>query len=410
MREVGLADKVFLYKDTRNLRIRTILKEDLSIGDLQSSVRLALEEFPEYAVRVIRKEGRFFYEPNTSEVAFYPDDDTAYRLGSRETGGYPFLFRYEKRSFIFSMHHSLTDFYGMWMFLQTVLYHYGKKCGYPVEKIQIPDAHMDDTERFDPYRKFGNMVKVNEKKAPEKETPEKEAFRIPEVCSESVFCQYEYRITVSAKEFLALTQKWQTSFVPAMTVIFGNALMHLYGEDARPVVSKVSADMRRAFHSFSRVNFSEAVVLSYGEEDRTLPPKEVCRTLRESVQAQTTCAAWQEKMAAAERFVEAKEKGAALPPASLPNLTYALIYPGKMDLPEAYHAWVESFRLEALVPVDTVRFTVITCRDDMVIGIAQRFSNDKICEAVKEEFCRFGFSPLSEKIGKIRGDYYTPEE
>ena len=390
MRRIGCSDMAFYHKETRNLRIQVLLKEKVNIEILKAAVRDALYDFKEYAVSLEFKDSTLYYRDNDRDVLICPDDSTERYLGTEDTNGYLFYILYGQDYFTVSFFHGLTDFYGMYGFIKNVLYYYAASFKDGVADIRTPEVPQDDEERYDPYTKF--------KDADAKQwlyTDDSEIFKIPmEKIDSGEHSQHEYLIHISTRKFIELTHQWETTFIPALVSITSDMISEMYGAKDEAVVVKVPADMRGIFDSKTRVNFSDALVLSTTKEIRKCSMKEQCHRLRNMMDEQLTRDNLKKLMAGGVK---------------LPELTYALTYPGKMDLPEDYDFLVEDFKLKAFVPVDSIRLSVKTTKDDMTISMAQAFDSPEIAQKLVETLKGYGFDPVLEDLGRFGGDRYSIE-
>lgn len=408
MRKIGYSDKVFQYKETRNLRIQVLLHKEIEPLILRKALSKALNDFPEYAVSAVKKDRQFYYTENNREIGFFPDDGTERYLGTEETNGYLFCILYAQERFIVSFFHGLTDFMGMYAFIRHILYYYAKGIGMDVEDIRQAAVEMDEDERYDPYGKYADASAQEWKY-----TDDAEILAIPgERIDSALHRQHEYLLHVSTKKFIDLTHSWKTSFVPALTAIASNTIADLYNAGEKSVVMKVPADLRPFFGSKTRVNFSDALVLASSSELRSKPMEEQCRLLKEMMNEQLTDENFKKLMAVGVSNVrrlsgEADKDEAKV---AMPSLTYAMTYPGRMDLPQGYCELVKDFRLKAYVPVESIRLSVKTTGNDMAISIAQAFDKDEIVNALSEKFRSLGFETAVEDLGRFGGDRYDTDK
>ncbi len=408
MRKIGYSDKVFQYKETRNLRIQVLLQQEIQLNIFRDALAQALGDFPEYAVTPVKKDKQFYYMENNKEIGLFPDDGTERYLGTEETNGYLFCILYAQERFVVSFFHGLTDFKGMYTFILHILYYYAKGLGMDVEDIRQAQPDTDMADLYDPYGKYADASAQEWKY-----TDDAEILTIPgERIDSALHRQHEYLLHISTKKFIDLTHKWKTSFIPALTAIASDTIAELYDAGEKTVVLKVPADLRPFFNSQTRVNFSDALVLASSQELREKPMEEQCRLLREMMDAQLNAENFKKLMAAGVSKVrqlsgeEEKEKATI----SMPPLTYAMTYPGRMNLPQGYASLVKDFRLKAYVPVDSIRLTVKTTGNDMTISIAQAFDRDDIVNAICRKFQSLGFEPVVEDLGRFGGDRYSTDK
>ncbi len=430
LREIGYSDKAFFYKPVRNLRISVVLKKELELDKLKCAVKGALDDFDEYRVTPVRDGRKVYYMHNDREVAFFPYDDTGRFFGTDEINGYLFYILYEEKAFMLSLFHGLTDYKGMWAFLNDIIYRYALETGLNVPDIRIKDAPLSDEDRYDPYSLFadkdasvvmpegisGNSLFIPCEKynitapvsggkcAENTQTP---GGKIPE----DLELQHEYTLTVNAPQFLAMVHEWNTSASCALGALISNALADLYGAEGQDVLFKITCDIRPFFGSATKVNMSEAVLLASTADLREKPLGEHCAELRCQMKSQLCKENFSRFMAAGIDLTSfrAGEKESVDVTVPSHKLTFVLTYPGRMDLPEEYGSLVSDFELKGYFPIETVRFSIKSTGDELRIGIDQVFDGDGIIRAIAEEFEALGFETRVKDEGRFGGDKYSLE-
>ena len=405
-RKIGYSDRVFHYKSIRNLRIRVVLKKNLELTKLKEAVASALDDFEEFKVAPVKKNGEVLYEYNGRDVAFFPDDSTERYFGTDEVNGYLFYILYGERSFMLSLFHGLTDFKGMWAFLADIIYRYAQNTGLSVPDIRITGEPESDLERYDPYRLY-------EDPKAEVTVPSYSGNTLFVPCEnkypEGVNVQHEYTLMVSASAFLSKIKGWNCSVSCALAAIISDALAKLYDAGDREVLLKITCDMRPVFGSHSRVNLSEAFLLVSDKELINAPLDEHSRALTSMMRSQFNKETFSKFMACSVEEIKVKsgEKDKADISFPKPKLTYVLTYPGRMDLPEEYAELVSDFELKGYFPIDSIRFTIKSTGDEFRIGIDQIFDGDEIIRAIAEIFEGLGIGTEVRDEGRFGGDNYS---
>ena len=202
----------------------------------------------------------------------------------RKQYGYVFAFRYLARGFIFSCFHGMSDFYGSWGFLRTVLYHYAVGKGLAIEADDVirlaPDTSMGELERLDPYRNFAEESQSMDVPA---------AFAIPDEAYplEDANCTC-YDIRCPLKDFLATARAQHTSVAAFLSLTVARGLDALYDVGRKPIVVMLPADMRKCYQTSTMMNFSDATFLCYDETLKALPPEKQGAALKEQLKSQLT--------------------------------------------------------------------------------------------------------------------------
>ena len=411
MRLVGASNEFFYYTQSGegaifDIRFNIDFTDNISVPVMKDSVSRALELYPEFSMRPVIKDNRLWYEENSAPAPVF-EEDRIICFGTDDTNGYLFRIVCKGRNMSISLYHGIADAIGVFSFVRTALYFYMKGIGRSVptdnatanllgirlDKSDIPDLDRQDT--FDPYRAFGDISCEPEWKyenpgafvIPETTyAPEKNAFRV-------------FDITMSVKAFLAKTKEIGVSVVPLLGAVAAKAIASVYDTEGKPINAMLPVNLRTQFETSTVVNMSDGVILPVGAEMLGKTHAEIASELKTIMRAQMTknnyCRMIANKTAAVEAFenkgdiFEAAKAGATPPPqGAVRPVTYALTYPGKVDLPEAYAGLVENYSVCTLVRAFSLMG--VTYGDRMQIEVLQRFDSDKLVNAIADEFREIG--------------------
>ena len=293
MRPIGFSNKLFYYTAsgqtlTYDMQMRINLADPPDKDALKRAARQALAVFPEFAVRPVIHDGKFFYEDNDADIAIFDDNGDTHSLGSDETNGYLMCLICGNRHVILSFYHGLADFVANWAFICTLIYHYARALGInvaPAENVRLnADAYfrLSELERDDPYSKFGN-----ENAAPTWIYKSNGAFSVPEKnFPPEVDRLKNFDIETTVADMLTVTQKFQTSFTPLLICAAARALKKIYDTDGLPIVVKMPVNMRPIFKTATTANFSDSAILTYSDDFDGLSVADCCRALKDTLKAQ----------------------------------------------------------------------------------------------------------------------------
>lgn len=425
MRPIGYSNKVFYYNGaghstTYDFRMRILLTREPDKGALQRAAAKTMAVFPEFAVRpVIGADGRLYYEENKEEVAIFDEDEPPHALGSDETNGYLLCLICGEKSFIVSFYHGLSDFVGNWSFIRTLVWHYVREVGETGvsadETVRLnADVYrnMDEQERDNPYQKFGNAESV-----PSWVYEDKGALEINEpLYPDEADHLKNYELTLDVGAFLKKTKELATSFVPLLIAVTTQALDGLYEKNGKPVVVKIPTNLRPLYGTHTTANFSDSLVLALSEELRGMSIAEQTKFLRESMNDQLHRENFDRILAKKVRTVKDYENGRetieqlnqrltnAASAASARPVTFALTYPGRLDVPDEYQSVVRGFNMEPYVPTNGFFLFVGSYGGELRIRICQRFDSDRLARAMAEAFGRIGLNATVCDAGMVTGD------
>ena len=224
-----------------------------------------------------------------------------------------------------------------------------------------------------------------------------------------------YEIEISVADMIAATEKFQTSVTPLLTVAVARALKKIYDTNGLPIVGKTPANMRPIFKTNTFSNFSDTTILEYTEDMDKLSVSECCQLLRQTLKAQLkpenfagTLAKKKQRIIGYEesgKEIEQIARELASAPSSRP-VTYALTYPGILELPEEYKQVVRGFNMEPYSPVDGFFLYVGAYDDNRLLRVrcCQRFVGDHVAKAIADELERLNFKPAFKDAGTLDGD------
>ena len=424
---MGISNRLFYYTSAGeelsfDVCYHFELQEKLDRDALSAAAEKALQNFPEFAIRPVIHDNGIWAVPNHGPVSLLEDEPEKIRYyGTEETGGYLFFFRCREKGFSFPYFHGMTDFYGVWHFLRTLLYYYALEKGLAVRPDEFvrtdPDRGVaeDETERLDPYVKFAPPEQDGAAAKPRSSAG---AFEIPESYY-GLGTPYSsgYEIRCPLKAVLQTVKQRGSSVVPFLAALTSRAIADSYAWDGTPIRTMASANMRKYYNTNTMVNFSDATFLSYDRELAALPMEEQAVRFRQDLKAQMTKEHFDPLIAQKvklvqgfsdadvpiaewnRRFTQSPGTGAASP------MTVALTYPGSMDLPEEYRPLIREVTRSLCSRGVNVSFCVFasTYGDTIYIRSCQRFDSDAVMQGIREGLSEAGLparmAPLERYYG-----------
>ena len=273
--KMGASDRYFYYtmtgRSTLNERVILSFKEDFDLDIMKKSADEALKLIPEYNKRIIIYNGRPEAVKGTGNIAFIPDvEDKIVRLGSDETNGLLFFFRYKGKKLTFSTFHGLTDAYGMKFFIKIMLYIYMKKKGIavtPEEDEIIPDIikareNYDEDDILAPYEKYGDSSLSYDF-----HYDSSEIFAILEKAYDEE-CNYVHlcNVEASVSDLKAVRNQFGKSYLPFLVDVVSQSVAKTFNSGDKPIVVMSAVDQRISFSSKSLANCSDSIFFPYTAE------------------------------------------------------------------------------------------------------------------------------------------------
>lgn len=423
IKPIGASNRLFYYiwggeNSAFDIRVCFDMEESTDYDLLRESVAKALGNFPEFAIRPVIHEGTVWAVSNSNPVPIRPADSAPLCYGTDETAGYPFVFSSSEQGFSFSYFHGLGDFHGIWRFLRTVLFYYatGKGLDLKADELVRPesDSHMNELEQLDPYRKFSEADKASGSSAP---VP---AFAIPEkpYPMEETYCAI-YELSCPLNKFLATAKVCKTSVAAFLSLMASKALRTLYKVNQEPIVTMISANMRKYYNTGTVVNFSDATFLRYDEEVAAMPLEAQGAALKEQLHGQMTREHFAQLIAAKTAMVDGFSRSGAdicqwhkqfaNHPKGPNTITVPLTYPGSLDLPGKYQPLIKKIsRVMCIRNPGDFGISAETYGDTMYIRSCQRFDSPDIMLEIGKELEKNGITSAFRELPTYHGNQLIP--
>lgn len=408
-RKVGYKDRNYFYKPIRTEILSCSLVSETDVDKLRNAIDSSLLELPHFAVRPVIKDGEFFYEANDSEVLIVKDDERCFFMGSDETNGYLFYFRYSEKSFSIVVYHGLADFTGIMQFIQNVLYHYSRECGFQLPDIRIKESDSDELDRFDPYLKYadrkaeGWSYKSNQK-----------PFMLPIDSTADKADGYRYyELRLKLDDFLGLTKRWETSFMPAIVSLISGVIEKEYEVKDEIITAYTTVNLRNIMDSLNQTNFSETIALPMDSGLRKLEPKEKGKAIRKMLDEQRAPENLRYLMAELLRGVdkiEGHEVQREVSKAVLPIPTYLFTYPGRIEIPDGYEKVITGYDIDSVADLSkTPNAVAISCKTTgnvMQLSLLCPQNIDSLVKRIIDEFDALGVELFDKRSCMKKGDSF----
>ena len=430
--KMGASDLFFFYALTGRSTINEIeeltFKEPFDLAVMKKAAADALRCVPEFNKRIVLRNGRPKAVTVCGDIAFIPEEENKFvHLGSDETNGLLFYFRYTGKRLVFSVFHGLTDGTGMSKFVRTVIYFYMKRMGLaltPDEEAEItkglritegipPDADSDDV--FTPYEKWGAPSAE-----PEWRYDNPGAFAIPENAYTEE-CDYIHlcRAEASLSQLKAARDEAGVSYLPYLADAVSTAVSKTYSSGDKPIVAMSGIDQRPNLGSDTMVNCSDSIFFPFTPELRKKDMKERCAKLKEIMKRQFENAL-HKKMAGEKvltvRELEKDPAGAAVVAKRLELLpsgdnftpmTYVLTFIGDLSMGKAANRILDDVRI-----YNTARacFVIISFYGDKLhITVGNRSDCNDFADSIVKELRERGINAAIVSDSRFYGDKFQYE-
>lgn len=409
---LGRSNKFFYYHMSQgaSFDIRfTVGIKNMDLDVLKGAVEEALKRYPEFAATTVIRGNAFTSVSNPRPVLFVPRDSKVRHFSTDETNGYLFYFGYGDEDFTLYYYHGLSDIVGIMSFIRCFLYIYGLKTGFDfteeetaeimnlIRKDENVFAEGDKTALLDPYGTYGDSAAV-----PEYQLENLGAYTLPTSdYPEEADYFHETLAVTSTSAFIKKTKELGVSVIPLLNDIISSAMCRAYSTGDMPVIAMVPVNMRTPFGSASVVNCSDGIRIPFYAADMETPLADRCMKWKGYLKKQMNTGLYQKTMgdkagavinyeADPTPVVEQAKAKTKLPPAgTIRPLSYALTYPGRLDLSAGLDRMVEGLELQGLGRGTSI--VVHTYLDFMRIQIVYRSDDMTLSDAIVSEFENYGF-------------------
>ena len=404
MKEPYLADRYYYYWVNPGGRApivewEVVLSRDVDDAALRRALKAVLHSHTNWRTHPVIVDGRPWHEVmdvDGDEVPVFDDDGTVRRMGTADTFGYLFYVACRGARLSLRYFHSVADGRGGLAFLSALLRCYLGEAGILSRELPAPDS--SDTQPT-----FERILEWMEGEPPfGKFDPKKhEVFSMPvSRYPRRGTVQRTMEIDVPLEPLLALSKRSESSVVPTLQALIGRALHKVYDVGERTIVAYTSIDTRRVFGLESGGNAATHFSVPYvGRLDRhnlsmramVLRGALDLQTLPENIATEIALnMAGVAEGEASPYPVEAIT--AAIEPSVIENTnasyTYAISYPGKINLPSEVEPYVDEVRTS--VSAYILPFSIEACEYRGIIRMVftQNSPDDTAIRAIFEEIAR----------------------
>lgn len=383
--------------ETLNIVVRVALTEDIHTAHMQTALEKAAMRYPNFH-SVLASDGKgLVFEPSNEKPRLNIGDEKR-KLGSSALHGFPYCVSCDGKVLKLSVHHGITDGYGVTEFVKTLLYYYLTECGKPVMadgSIRLLEAEYDAAaEDEQSYLKNNDSSIVPEQ--PQK--GDVKLFSLPvEYWDEAGRYEFRrYKLSMSAKKAAAFARQCGSSVTGLVEAIVCKAFQTAYDLEGKLLISSVTSDFRRLLPSVSLHNFSGWILLFYTPEMQGLSLAQTAAIMKGMiVQNNTTQNARKIISERSETGLKQREMPLDDIFADKPDcmiekkavrqrLGFLVTNVGPLEITDSMKPWVRDMELYIPALTAPIVFGVNSVGDALTVSVVQSFDDDDIVRA----FCK----------------------
>ena len=249
--------------------IQMEMADPVNIQILQHAWDKAIERYPYFKIRIIRKDEDIHYIENTNQMEVI-ESDKLRALGSSESGYNLMEVHGKDHSIYLQFHHGIADGNGIMPFFRTLLYCYCceyYKRNFIPGNINMPDSQVDPEEYIEP----GENVNLAQPDEPEIKITENR-FELPELPLVTNSTRYIFHISFPMKEFVRFMKQNDSSPAVIIGLFMSHAIDQVHPDHKGDIVTELAWNYRKEVGlEKCHNNCVNIIALTYNEKVKNLP-------------------------------------------------------------------------------------------------------------------------------------------
>ena len=423
MRNIDMEGSVHLYKNNGDMTlvivVRTIFKENISYEHMQKALYKASRRHPNFH-SVIASNGKGCYYEDSKEPPILQTVDKPYRLGTKEVNYYPYSVCAVDNQLKITAYHCLTDGFGIYEFLKTLLYYYYVELGYDIDDEGLlrtnERAYDEEAELEDSNLKYHDPDYVIK----QPELGDNKLFFIPTSYwdDEGEYVYNRFKVTLSTSQIIDIAKSTSSSVTGVLNALIDKAYQETYELEGATLISAVTSNFRKIYTSDTLNNFSGWFLTFYPPTMHGMSLQELSPAMKGMINnyntsdntvkviTERTREGFEIRKAPLEEMFRLKEEAIQTRISSRTHLGYLITNVGRINLPKTIEENIEDVEIYLPAMTAPVVFGVASKGDNLVLSVNMSFDGDnliqglcKVCEdnyieikcqnMGKEEFDKF---------------------
>ncbi len=383
--------------ETLNIVVRVALTEDIDTASMQTALEKAALRYPNFH-SVLASDGKGLVYEFSDEKPVLQIGDEKRKLGSSELNGFPYCVSCEGKMLKLSVHHGITDGYGVTEFVKTLLYYYLKECGKPVTAdgdIRLLESEYDAAAEDElSYLKYYDRSISSERP----QTGDVKLFALPvEYWDEAGRYEFKrFKLSMSVEQTADYARRCGSSVTGLINAIVCKAFQTAYDLEGKLLINSVTSNFRRLMPSVSMRNFSGWLLTFYTPEMQGLPLAQTAAVMKGMISQNNTTQnalrviSERSEIGLKQREMPLEEIFADKPDCMIEkravrqSLGFLVTNVGPLEITESMKPWVGDMELYIPALTSPIVFGVNSVGDALTVSVVQSFEDDDIVRA----FCK----------------------
>ncbi len=383
--------------ETLNIVVRVALTEDIDTALMQTALEKAALRYPNFH-SVLASDGKGLVYEFSDEKPVLQIGDEKRKLGSSELNGFPYCVSCDGKMLKLSVHHGITDGYGVTEFVKTLLYYYLKECGKPVTAdgdIRLLESEYDAAAE-DELSYLNNYDRSVSSERPQ--TGDVKLFALPvEYWDEAGRYEFKrFKLSMSAEQTADYARRCGSSVTGLINAIVCKAFQTAYDLEGKLLINSVTSNFRRLMPSVSMHNFSGWLLTFYTPEMQGLPLAQTAAVMKGMISQNNTTQnalriiSERSEIGLKQREMPLDEIFADKPDCMIEkravrqSLGFLVTNVGPLEITESMKPWVGDMELYIPALTSPIVFGVNSVGDALTVSVVQSFEDDDIVRA----FCK----------------------
>ena len=383
--------------ETLNIVVRVALTEDIDTASMQTALEKAALRYPNFH-SVLASDGKGLAYEFSDEKPVLQIGDEKRKLGSSELNGFPYCVSCGGKMLKLSVHHGITDGYGVTEFVKTLLYYYLKECGKPVTAdgdIRLLESEYDAAAEDElSYLKYYDRSISSERP----QTGDVKLFALPvEYWDEAGRYEFKrFKLSMSAEQTADYARRCGSSVTGLINAIVCKAFQTAYDLEGKLLINSVTSNFRRLMPSVSMHNFSGWLLTFYTPEMQGLSLAQTAAVMKGMISQNNTTQnalriiSERSEIGLKQREMPLDEIFADKPDCMIEkravrqSLGFLVTNVGPLEITESMKPWVGDMELYIPALTSPFVFGVNSVGDALTVSVIQSFEDDDIVKA----FCK----------------------
>lgn len=383
--------------ETLNIVVRVALTEDIETALMQTALEKAALRYPNFH-SVLASDGKGLVYEFSDEKPVLQIGDKKRKLGSSELNGFPYCVSCDGKMLKLSVHHGITDGYGVTEFVKTLLYYYLKECGKPVTAdgdIRLLESEYDAAAE-DEMSYLNNYDRSVSSERPQ--TGDVKLFALPvEYWDEAGRYEFKrFKLSMSTDKTADYARRCGSSVTGLINAIVCKTFQTAYDLEGKLLINSVTSNFRRLMPSVSMHNFSGWLLTFYTPEMQGFSLAQTAAVMKGMISQNNTTQnalrviSERSEIGLKQREMPLDEIFADKPDCMIEkravrqSLGFLVTNVGPLEITESMKPWVGDMELYIPALTSPIVFGVNSVGDALTVSVVQSFEDDDIVRA----FCK----------------------